>query len=116
MLPEQEEEAGGRVTTEKDTPRRLASSSQGEDRGEVGLLGEEVPRTPAHTHVHTCAHTHTPAHTQMPGHPFSRVQAGAMRERETMYVCVCDPNTSMHTCTSTHRYMDALTLESRLVP
>lgn len=88
MLPEQEEEAGGRVTTEKDTPRRLASSSQGADRGEVGLLGEEVPRTPAHTHVHTCAHTHTPAHTQMPGHPFSRVQAGAMRERETMYVCV----------------------------
>ena len=74
MLPEQEEEAGGRVTTEKDTPRRLASSSQGADRGEVGLLGEEVPRTPAHTHVHT----HTPQHT--------------------------------------HRCLDTLSLESRLVP
>ena len=33
-----------------------------------------------------------------------------------MCVCVCDPNTSMHMCTSTHRYVDALTLESRLVP
>ena len=31
-------------------------------------------------------------------------------------MCVCDPNTSMHMCTSTHRYVDALTLESRLVP
>lgn len=86
MLPEQEKEARGRVTTEKDTPRRLASSSQGEDRGEVGLLDEGCPE---HQHTHMCTSTHVHIHTQMPGHPFSRVQAGAMRERETMYVCVC---------------------------
>lgn len=60
MLPEQEEEAAGRVTTEKDTPRRLASSSQGEDRREVGLLDEEVPGTPAGTHMHIHTDAWTP--------------------------------------------------------
>ena len=99
-LPEQEEETRGKVTTEKDTPRRLASSSQGEDRREAGLLDEEVPGTPTRTHMHTC--------------PFSRVQAGAIRV--CVCVCVCVLNTSMHTCKSTHGYVDTLSLESRLVP